>query len=247
MGAATGLSAALAMLGHGATSFVLVAMVLTALALHRFGKLNYLFAGALAFSLLYAPWIAYQKYYDPPGNRLTKWHLLGAIDLGSRTLGEAAKDQLASTSMWTWIDGRSQNFDRLFLDTSEVLHKTSLAAKAFAIGEPDAGQNILAEVRTSQFFSMVPGLGLIGLFMYLTPLGLISKESRPLAALFIMSVSTWVLLMFMPGSTINHQGSMLPQLLLISGTIATVSFLGLWLVVSIALAHIIMTIFQYAM
>jgi hypothetical protein len=247
LGAATGLSAALALLGHGATSFTLVAMALTALVLRRFGRPNYFFAGALAFGLVYAPWAAYQKYYDPPGNHLTKWHLLGVTDIDSRTFGETAKDQLASTSMWTWIDGRVQNFDRLFLDTRQVLYKTMIATESIAIGDIDGGRKILAEVRVSQFFFVESGLGVIGLFMSLSPFGLLLNNIRPIVVLFMISISVWILLMFTPGSTVIHQGSMLPQLLLISGTIATVSPLGFWPIVGITTAHIVMTIFQYVL
>ena len=246
LGGSAGLSSAFAMLGHGASSFVLIAMALTALVLHRFARPNYLLTGVIAFGLMYTPWVAYQKYYDPPGNRLTKWHLLGAVDVDSRSLGDTAKDQLKSTSIWTWVDGRLRNFDQLDVGTFQALHKTGLAAKTLFIEDGEAASKILADVRISQFFSMVSGLGLIGLFTYLAPLGLISRKIRPLTTLFIMSLAVWVLLMFVPGSTVTHQGSMLPQLLLISGTIGGVSFLGFWPIVAVASVHIITTIFQYA-
>ncbi|WP_147040396.1 hypothetical protein [Skermanella aerolata] len=247
MGAAAGLSAAFALLGHGATSFALAAMALTALALHRFGRPNYLLAGFVAFVLMYAPWMAYQNYYDPPANRLTKWHLLGVIEIDSRTIGEAARDQLASTSMLAWIDGRLQNFSWLFLDYDNVVHKTILASEHVAAGDIDAARKMLAEVRVSQFFFMASGLGVIGVFSYLVPLGLILSKTRPLALLFMISSMVWVWLMFLPGSTVIHQGSMLPQLLLISGTIVTVSVFGFWPAAGLTLAHVAVTIFQYAL
>ncbi|KJB95853.1 hypothetical protein N826_39445 [Skermanella aerolata KACC 11604] len=63
----------------------------------------------------------------------------------------------------------------------------------------------------------------------------------------MISSMVWVWLMFLPGSTVIHQGSMLPQLLLISGTIVTVSVFGFWPAAGLTLAHVAVTIFQYAL
>jgi len=49
----------------------------------------------LAFVL---PWIAFQKFVDPPGNRLIKWHLAGATDIDSRTPVEAIRQAYSSRS-----------------------------------------------------------------------------------------------------------------------------------------------------
>ena len=39
---------------------------------------------ALTFFTAYLPWLLYQKYYEPPGNRLLKMHLAGAPGVDSR-------------------------------------------------------------------------------------------------------------------------------------------------------------------
>ena len=39
-----------------------------------------------------APWSAYQKYGDPPGNRLTKWTLAGVVEVDDRGTAEAIFD-----------------------------------------------------------------------------------------------------------------------------------------------------------
>ena len=38
-----------------------------------------------------APWSAYQKYGDPPGNRLVKWLLGGVVDIDDRGIGETTR------------------------------------------------------------------------------------------------------------------------------------------------------------
>jgi len=43
-------------------------------------------AAAAAFALMSRPpWITYQRFYEPPGNRLLKWHLAGVIPPDERS------------------------------------------------------------------------------------------------------------------------------------------------------------------
>ena len=58
----------------------------------RWGRL----AGGLLALVLYAPWLAYQRLYDPPGDRLLKWHLAGVteveVTMTAETRGELRED-----------------------------------------------------------------------------------------------------------------------------------------------------------
>ncbi len=81
-GAWSALFAGLAWLSHGgaAFSFLPLLPVLAWRALR--GAWRPWLPGLAVLLLLALPWVAYQKFYDPPGNRLLKWHLGGdeAID-----------------------------------------------------------------------------------------------------------------------------------------------------------------------
>jgi hypothetical protein len=44
------------------------------------------------FLVLALPWTAYQKFHDPPGHRLLKWHLAGRIEPDPAGVGTALRD-----------------------------------------------------------------------------------------------------------------------------------------------------------
>jgi hypothetical protein len=71
-----GVLGGLALLAHGAALFALVGLVPWAVT--RLG-LRALVAVAVLGSV-YAPWYAFSKIVDPPGDRLVKWHFAGATD-----------------------------------------------------------------------------------------------------------------------------------------------------------------------
>jgi hypothetical protein len=76
------------MLSHGGSAFAFIGLISTFLLLKGRIKVRNLAALAAASALLYLPWVLYQKYYDPPGDRLLKYHLAGAKDLNNRTFAE---------------------------------------------------------------------------------------------------------------------------------------------------------------
>lgn len=70
-------AAALALLAHGAAAFGLIGLAPIALrSLRRWGTGGAL-VGVVVACGVYAPWLAYQKFFDPPSDRLLKWHLAG--------------------------------------------------------------------------------------------------------------------------------------------------------------------------
>jgi hypothetical protein len=94
-----GLAASLSILAHGASSFGVAG--LTPLFLHKSNRrrLLLLLAFGLIFGLTYLPWAAYQKFFDPPGDRLIKWHLAGAIQIDDRGAVQAIFEQYRSAGV----------------------------------------------------------------------------------------------------------------------------------------------------
>ncbi len=76
-GALVGVALALAMLGHGGSFFAILGLACSLLFLRRCPSPRFLLAMTAAALLTYAPWVLYQKFYDPPGDRLVKFHLAG--------------------------------------------------------------------------------------------------------------------------------------------------------------------------
>jgi hypothetical protein len=72
-----GAAAALALLSHGAAAFGLAAVLPVLWTQRRGLKWRHVAAGAGVAAAVYAPWIGFQHFYAPPGDRLVKWHLAG--------------------------------------------------------------------------------------------------------------------------------------------------------------------------
>ena len=83
------------LLAHGGTLFALIGLILILMIRQRgrFWK-EALIVGSLT-GLLYLPWIGYQKFRDPPGDRLLKFQLAGV---------EQVTDEPALKTVSTRID-----------------------------------------------------------------------------------------------------------------------------------------------
>ncbi len=85
---------ALALLAHGGVFFSIAALPILLLnrQVRRRLRFRELLPAAIVGFLLLAPWLAYQRYYDPPGNRLPKMHLAGVMVNDSRGTWEAMRE-----------------------------------------------------------------------------------------------------------------------------------------------------------
>ena len=91
----------LAILSHPASLFSAAGFVLLLLWNYRLLSARKLLAGVALILLISAPWLAYQTFYDPPGNRLLKMHLAGVGQIDSRSTWQAVRDSYHSLS---WHD-----------------------------------------------------------------------------------------------------------------------------------------------
>ncbi len=224
-GAAVGLS----MLAHGAGAFVLPVLIGLALALllrrqeqQTFARrLRYLAAAGLSCIVTLAPWVAYQRYVDPPGDRLLKWHFAGIIsrreDLG---FFDALWRQYAQLTPEQWASGKLLNLD------------TMLGLKGLINGLSTGSLSVDA-LKVLDFYSLAPAtvlsvaLSLILLAYFIvkrrfrSPAScLVSKVRLGLLGLMTLSLGIWVVAMFIPGSTVVHQGSHFFPLMFICFTFA---------------------------
>jgi hypothetical protein len=213
---------ALAMLGHGSSIFGIVP--LAALAAFR-GPPSWRWVGlaVLVSFLVMAPWSAYQKYGNPPGNRLVKWQIAGVIDIDDRGAGETIVDSYREAGVGGTLHNKAQNFVTIFGGGPMAEHLDEAVA---AIGEGDLA--LLAEdLRNIFFFNLVPSLGLL----LLAPLAMVAGRRRgrlrPLEwdlakacfATFAVGTVVWALALFgnSAARTVVHQGSYLLPLLGLCG------------------------------
>jgi hypothetical protein len=185
----------LGMLSHAGVAFTYPAIAFVA---YRNGFLRgwkRLLLGIAIFLMWTAPWSAYQKFYDPPGNRLTKWHLAGAIEPDDRTLLEAL------------IYGYGH------LTFSEYAHNKWENTKA--LNGPDCNPvRFFWPTRSQQFYDLTKTFGILNIGWFVLAAFFIKHKRSPetagaarLAGIAAISVLVWVFALFNPGSTILPGGS----------------------------------------
>jgi hypothetical protein len=202
---ACGALLALAVLAHGGAWFSILALpALPAawIALRRFGVKG----GAvllLTFVVLNAPWAAFKRFTDPPGNRLEKWHLAGAMPVDDRTTFEAIRDAYATTPV------------------RELWHTRVVNVQYVAgfLGRHNS-ETWGHYIRRLQFFHFVPTVGVPLLGVCWLLLLWIRKRARGdgSAGLILHVAATllvWIALIFQLGGTIVHAGGYAPLALLI--------------------------------
>jgi hypothetical protein len=217
---------ALAMLSHGSSIFGVIPLAF--LALWR-GLPSWRWVGAAVLGglALMGPWIAYQHYADPPGNRLLKWQLAGDLGIDSKGTLEAIEDGYSEVGFDGALKLKEENFGEMV----GWLHgRQELEAAIDGLEEGKPG--IAAEsVRSYRFFSLLPFLGIL----LIAPLAMIVARLRgirrneeewrfALACFVFLAVACvcWGLLLFgtPDARTTIHVGSLAVPLLGLVGCVA---------------------------
>jgi hypothetical protein len=195
--------AALAWLSHGGVAFSLLPLAPWAAWRALRGEWRGWLLAAGVFALVASPWIAYQKFYDPPGNRLLKWHLGGQIPADARGTWETLRANYAALPWREIVDNKRANFALQTHARWPLLFDVSLARAR--------------ERRVDEFFYAaraltwwLGGLVLLPLVVFRLARPSAAAALLPHAALFLWPVLTlplWCLLLFQPGSAVVHQGS----------------------------------------
>ena len=204
--------AALSMLSHGGTSFGLLALVpfvvppcrkaLVPLVAAPRRKITAWALGACAaatVAVLYVPWMLYQHFVDPPGNRLLKWMLAGVVPIDRRGVLQAVMEQYRSLSLAHLLADKWDNVRDLFVNMA-LLRKPQLEWSGSFSGS--------ARVAELHIFVPSAGLLLLGAFAPLLP----SARRRlagvmPLAAFTALAIAAWVVLIWGGAITTEiHEG-----------------------------------------
>lgn len=186
------LSFSLAILAHPGSVFTLPALFTLLLP-----RIKPYYASAMLILLLFAaPWMAYQKFYDPPGNRLLKMHLAGVVPVDSRSTWQAFRDSYGSHSLGTIARNKWGNLTGL-------------------LGPPS---------RIAQREYMFNAIGVVDAAWLVVPFFLMRKDARralPRAGLLILiallNILIWALVMFGPAQTFTTVSSYADILILCIG------------------------------
>jgi hypothetical protein len=219
-----GILGTLGYLSHGATAFAAVPVIGLVLVRLR-PRWRWWAASAVAAALVMSPWLAYQHWVDPPGNRLIKWQLAGAPEIDSRGSVETIVDSYRTTGWRTVLEFKKDNVETLFggphvwSDSHSILHQASGGRWREAV----------AQSRSQRFYYFLPSLGVL----LLGPVAMLLLYRRrrgegeadwQVAATFLSLAAVccvvWVALMWAPGSAVLHQGTAALSLWAIGGAVA---------------------------
>lgn len=212
----------LAMLGHGSSVFGIVPLLVIA-AYRGMPGWRWLGLAALVGVVALAPWSAYQKYGDPPGNRLLKWQIGGVDEVDDRGVGEAITDTYGEIGFDGAVEYKLDNFKMMVggKDAYEML-KSGL--------DDGSAAAIVKSIRAVNFFYLLPSLGLLLLGPVAMAIGWRrGRREEPewrfallCFAAFGIGAIVWGLVIIggPPASTSIHVGSYLIPILGICGCVA---------------------------
>jgi hypothetical protein len=216
---------ALAMLSHGSSTFAIVPLVVFA-ALRGFPSPRWLGVAALVGLALFAPWTAYQRYVDPPGDRLVKWQIGGVMEVDDRGAGETIVDSYREVGFGGAVEAKWESFETM-AGTLDAPDRFNSAFDAVRAGDWTAAAE---NVRDPRFFSLLPFLGIF----LIAPVAMLLARDRGRRrieewrfALFCFAFVAvgclaWGLLMFGAPNAIAylHVGSLAIPLLAVCGCVA---------------------------
>jgi hypothetical protein len=220
--------AGLAMMGHGSSVFALAGIGLV-VAFRGMPRLRWLAVAAVAGAVLVLPWSAYQKWADPPGDRLVKWQLAGQVAIDERSAGETLIDEYREV-------GWAGALERKWSNVSIMLGPTEFPG---AVQRHASLETLIGSRRSDAFFHLVPSLGLLLLgpvAMAVTRRRMDDSDRR--FALIALAVSAGAavaagLLLFGPPNALAliHVSSLLAPLLAAAGCVAALTAAGRYVAV----------------
>jgi len=206
-----GAAIALAMLSHGGIAFSVIGLAIVLLASGKLPGIRPASWGIAILLLLILPWSAYQKFYDPPGDWLLKWHLAGVIDRDSRSFGEAFIDAYTKSPFSQIVANKIVNLRTLIGPSPwEDLRQDR-------INGASQSKRLLQWYKVGTFFFFFQMLGVLNLgflaFLFARALSAELKHSALISAiqrlfvLALVSLAVWCLLIYIPGGNVIHNGS----------------------------------------
>lgn len=216
---AVGIATGLGLLAHGGIVFTIPALIVAFIVIQRRLALRPL---ALAFAVivvLNAPWIWYQRAYDPPGDRLLKWHLAGQglVEPTNRAFLPTLYHAYADVPLHTIIGYKISNLETLLGLTLGDIPRRS--REFFYVGDA--------------LVALMPCF--VGALFSSTSKQRRLRMASRFAWVSIASLLFWALALYLPDGDVLHAGSYLTILLMFAaGGIVAVE----WPVLFVAVAAV---------
>ncbi len=227
---------ALALLSHGGAIFTLPAVFLLLLFPGTFPGIRRLLIAGTIFYLLLLPWSAYQKLYDPPGNRLMKMHLAGVHSIDERSSVQTIFDAYKSIQPADAIANKWENL-------KTVVGQAPLLSSSFSEGDSKV---TLWRVGEREHVTKALGilnvgwlLGIVTLFWRDRNSKLNRKAIAVILGAGLIDLIVWSLVLFGPGQTTLTHSSYATMMLFFVGLSMLISTLSGWLSAGLFLIQII--------
>ena len=202
------LSFSLGTLCHPGVAFSVLAILVLAFLLRALPPARLVPFALAACAIVVLPWVAYQKFYDPPGDNLMKAHFAGVIDF-DHSLGYCVMKAYRALSFRQYLSNKWENVQAL------------VRLRPIAPGQSRTMLAAISDYLTlNSFFALSFTVGLLNLGFLARTLA----AARPrkgdngiadrILLVVAIALAIWCLIMFEPGSTIVHQGSFATVLLL---------------------------------
>jgi hypothetical protein len=205
-----GAAVGLALLSHGGVVFSVIALGMVLLATRGFPSRRALFTGIVTLFIFLLPWTIYQKFYDPPGDRLLKWHLAGVSEYNSRPFLQLLFEAYEKPAASDILRNKIENVKTL-LGPCPIRTLRANTTVPF-------WRRFVNWYKGAVFFYLFQTLGLLNLGFPVLLSARYFRERfcvqelfpsvRRLLLLSATSLVVWCLFLYMPGATLIHQGSL---------------------------------------
>jgi hypothetical protein len=242
---------ALAMLAHGASAFGIVPLLILA-AWRGLPTWRWLGVAALVGLALLAPWTAYQRLADPPGDRLLKWQIGGSLPIDDRGALEAIVDGYEEIGVGGALGNKRHNLDAMVgWDETEGAVRSAIDK----LGEGHPGE-AAAALRLPRFFALFSFLGIL----MVGPLAMLVARVRgsprgpewsfALVSLAFcgLAVATWALLLFggTEAAATLHVGSLVLPLVAVCACVVGACAVSPRLGIGLAALNALLVLILYA-
>jgi len=222
---------ALSYLSHGGTIFLLLPLLGLA-ALRGLPSWRWVGVAVGVGIVLLGSWSAYQRFVDPPGDRLVKWQIGGSLEIDDRGALETIVDSYSDAGFGDALNNKWENV-RDIVGYEET--RTTIDAVVDDLSAGDL-EEALKAVRSLRFFSLLPLLGLLLLGPVAMAIRRISRGRQEgpewtfaltALGLSLAACVVWALLLFgsVDSRAVVHQGALAVPLLAACGCVA-----GAWAV-----------------
>jgi hypothetical protein len=167
--------------------------------------------GGVAALLLVGPWMLY-KSQNTTSDHLIKWHFAGVVQTDNRSTARTIIDSYQKLSFHEWYQGRLENIKMLVVP----IERNALPGgiKTLGLSRPalkNAHKSLSNWFEQNDFYIVFFAFGLfnvgwLAVWLKNNRRHVTALEKRLLTAVAI-SIVVWVIVMFLPRSTVLHQGS----------------------------------------